>query len=78
MKRPLDRILQFNTTRTVDYDCCCTVPLIAASANNKIQLFACLVIRLFELRDSSRDSLKRAFLNYRRPRIALNTKNWIL
>ncbi|CAH2074978.1 unnamed protein product, partial [Iphiclides podalirius] len=31
--RPYDRILQVNGTRTVDYDCCLTVPLIAAAGD---------------------------------------------
>ncbi|XP_049865683.1 glutamate receptor-interacting protein 2 isoform X2 [Pectinophora gossypiella] len=31
--RPFDRILQVNGTRTVDYDCCLTVPLIAAAGD---------------------------------------------
>ena len=35
--RPLDRILQINSTRTTDFDCCLAVPLIAA-AGEKIEL----------------------------------------
>ncbi|XP_013134442.1 PREDICTED: glutamate receptor-interacting protein 2 isoform X2 [Papilio polytes] len=31
--RPYDRILQVNGTRTVEYDCCLTVPLIAAAGD---------------------------------------------
>ena len=65
MLRPLDRILQINTTRTVDYDCCLAVPLIAASAGDKIELLVSRATRVFELRDRSRDSLERAFRNYR-------------
>ncbi|GLV38509.1 Glutamate receptor interacting protein [Carabus blaptoides fortunei] len=37
MLRPYDRILQVNGTRTKDFDCCLTVPLIA-SAGDKIEL----------------------------------------
>ncbi|GLV42893.1 Glutamate receptor interacting protein [Carabus blaptoides fortunei] len=37
MLRPYDRILQVNDTRTKDFDCCLTVPLIA-SAGDKIEL----------------------------------------
>ena len=64
MLRPLDRILQINNTRTVDYDCCLAVPLIAASAGDKIELLVSRATRVFELRDRSRDSLERAFRNY--------------
>lgn len=35
--RPLDRILQVNETKTHDFDCCLTVPLIA-SAGDRIEL----------------------------------------
>ncbi|XP_023221786.1 glutamate receptor-interacting protein 1-like isoform X2 [Centruroides sculpturatus] len=35
--RPLDRILQVNDTKTHDFDCCLTVPLIA-SAGDRIEL----------------------------------------
>ncbi|RVE47556.1 hypothetical protein evm_007815 [Chilo suppressalis] len=35
--RPYDRILQVNGTRTVDYDCCLTVPLIA-SAGDRLEI----------------------------------------
>ncbi|KAE8738755.1 hypothetical protein FOCC_FOCC015765, partial [Frankliniella occidentalis] len=35
--QPYDRILQVNETRTHDFDCCLTVPLIAA-AGDRIQL----------------------------------------
>lgn len=35
--RPYDRILQVNGTRTADYDCCLTVPLIAA-ASERLEL----------------------------------------
>jgi len=61
--RPLDRILQINATRTVDYDCCLAVPLVA-SAGEKIELLVSRATRVFELRDRSRDSLERAFRNY--------------
>ena len=61
--RPLDRILQINTTRTVDFDCCLAVPLIA-SAGERIELLVSRATRVFELRDRSRDSLERAFRNY--------------
>ncbi|CAG9126851.1 unnamed protein product [Plutella xylostella] len=35
--KPYDRILQVNGTRTVDYDCCLTVPLIA-SAGDRLEI----------------------------------------
>ncbi|XP_073951344.1 glutamate receptor interacting protein isoform X2 [Choristoneura fumiferana] len=45
--RPFDRILQVNGTRTVDYDCCLTVPLIAA-AGDRLEI---IVQRLATSRD---------------------------
>ncbi|XP_047515749.1 glutamate receptor-interacting protein 2 isoform X1 [Pieris napi] len=45
--RPYDRILQVNGTRTVDYDCCLTVPLIA-SAGDRLEI---VVQRLATSRD---------------------------
>ncbi|XP_063620977.1 glutamate receptor-interacting protein 1 isoform X1 [Cydia splendana] len=45
--RPFDRILQVNGTRTVDYDCCLTVPLIAA-AGDRLEI---VVQRLASSRD---------------------------
>ncbi|XP_059061375.1 glutamate receptor-interacting protein 2 [Achroia grisella] len=45
--RPFDRILQVNGTRTVDYDCCLTVPLIA-SAGDRLEI---VVQRLATSRD---------------------------
>ncbi|XP_050676363.1 glutamate receptor-interacting protein 1 isoform X2 [Leptidea sinapis] len=45
--RPFDRILQVNGTRTVDYDCCLTVPLIA-SAGERLEI---VVQRLATSRD---------------------------
>ncbi|XP_053602384.1 glutamate receptor-interacting protein 1 isoform X3 [Plodia interpunctella] len=45
--RPYDRILQVNGTRTVDYDCCLTVPLIA-SAGERLEI---IVQRLATSRD---------------------------
>ncbi|XP_045492867.1 glutamate receptor-interacting protein 1 isoform X2 [Colias croceus] len=47
MLRPYDRILQVNGTRTVDYDCCLTVPLIA-SAGDRLEI---VVQRLATSRD---------------------------
>lgn len=38
--RQFDRILQVNSTKTRDFDCCMTVPLIAA-ASNKLHLVIC-------------------------------------
>ncbi len=35
--KPMDRILQINDTRTLDFDCCLAVPLIAASGD-KLEL----------------------------------------
>ena len=58
--RPLDRILQINSTRTSDFDCCLAVPLIA-SAGDKIELVVSRATKVFELQDRSRDSLERAF-----------------
>ena len=58
--RPLDRILQINTTRTTDFDCCLAVPLIA-SAGDRIELVVSRATKVFELQDRSRDSLERAF-----------------
>ncbi|CAB3228013.1 unnamed protein product [Arctia plantaginis] len=45
--RPYDRILQVNGTRTVEYDCCLTVPLIA-SAGDRLEI---IVQRLVTSRD---------------------------
>ncbi|XP_075970161.1 glutamate receptor interacting protein isoform X3 [Anticarsia gemmatalis] len=45
--RPYDRILQVNGTRTVEYDCCLTVPLIA-SAGDRLEI---VVQRLVTSRD---------------------------
>ena len=58
--RPLDRILQINSTRTSDFDCCLAVPLIA-SAGDRIELVISRATKVFELQDRSRDSLERAF-----------------
>ena len=58
--RPLDRILQINSTRTSDFDCCLAVPLIA-SAGDRIELVVSRATKVFELQDRSRDSLERAF-----------------
>ena len=58
--RPLDRILQINSTRTTDFDCCLAVPLIA-SAGDRIELVVSRATKVFELQDRSRDSLERAF-----------------
>ena len=65
--RPLDRILQINSTRTADFDCCLAVPLIAA-ADDRIELIVSRATKVFELQGRSRDSLERAFRahNYRR------------
>ncbi|XP_076350967.1 glutamate receptor-interacting protein 1-like isoform X2 [Tachypleus tridentatus] len=38
--KPLDRILQVNNTKTQDFDCCLTVPLIAA-VGDRIELLVC-------------------------------------
>ena len=58
--RPLDRILQINSSRTADFDCCLAVPLIA-SAGDRIELVVSRATKVFELQDRSRDSLERAF-----------------
>ncbi|KAG5684778.1 hypothetical protein PVAND_013991 [Polypedilum vanderplanki] len=36
--KPYDRIIQVNGTKTTDFDCCLTVPLIAAATGDKINL----------------------------------------
>lgn len=41
--KPFDRIVQVNNTKTKDFDCCLTVPLIA-SAGDKIELILQRVI----------------------------------
>ncbi|KAH9639572.1 hypothetical protein HF086_005829 [Spodoptera exigua] len=51
--RPYDRILQVNGTRTVDYDCCLTVPLIA-SAGDRLEIVVQRLVTSRELRNQQR------------------------
>ncbi|CAG5042740.1 unnamed protein product [Parnassius apollo] len=54
--RPYDRILQVNGTRTVDYDCCLTVPLIAA-AGDRLEIVVQRLVTSKELKNQrSEDS----------------------
>ncbi|XP_021202694.1 glutamate receptor-interacting protein 2 isoform X3 [Bombyx mori] len=48
--RPYDRILQVNGTRTVDYDCCLTVPLIAA-AGDRLEIVVQRLVTSRELKN---------------------------
>ncbi|XP_047020257.1 glutamate receptor-interacting protein 1 isoform X2 [Helicoverpa zea] len=52
--RPYDRILQVNGTRTVDYDCCLTVPLIA-SAGDRLEIVVQRLVTSRELRNQRLD-----------------------
>ncbi|KAJ0180144.1 hypothetical protein K1T71_004735 [Dendrolimus kikuchii] len=52
--RPYDRILQVNGTRTVDYDCCLTVPLIAA-AGDRLEIVVQRLVTSRELRNQRLD-----------------------
>ncbi|XP_026328767.1 glutamate receptor-interacting protein 1 isoform X3 [Hyposmocoma kahamanoa] len=53
--RPYDRILQVNGTRTVDYDCCLTVPLIAA-AGDRLEIVVQRMVTSRELKIRLDDS----------------------
>ena len=44
---------QINETRTTEFDCCLAVPLIAASAGDKIELVVARTSRVFQLRPGS-------------------------
>ena len=72
--RPLDRILQINSTRTTDFDCCLAVPLIA-SAEDRIELVVSRATKVFELQDRSRDSLERAFRAHNHPSLQKRLSN---
>ena len=72
--RPLDRILQINSTRTTDFDCCLAVPLIA-SAEDRIELVISRATKVFELQDRSRDSLERAFRAHNYPSLQKRLSN---